>query len=271
MEAGLRGKHSLTQSCPRRIPLLFHLALKVSIVNAINDAGYHQVELGDVSGGEAIVEKCRELDLKVTSSFIDWKTVVDPTDKGKPTVADIIETANGFGLKHLVFGYLAKGYRETFEQYQHAAKRANEIGQQCNDADIRLCYHNHAFEFAPIDGGMTGYDILTEELDPDLCAMELDVFWAQIAGHDPVKLMTKLGERITQVHLKDLKTGTPKLFDEGEVPKDAFQELGDGVVDLAAVMAKARDIGVVQCHVEQDQSPDPIASIGQSMAWLKSQ
>ena len=36
MEAGLRGKHSLTQSCPRRIPLLFHLALKVSIVNAIN-------------------------------------------------------------------------------------------------------------------------------------------------------------------------------------------------------------------------------------------
>ena len=239
-------------------------------LTAIRDAGYHQVELGNVTGSEAVVDKCRELDLKVTSSFMDWKAVVAPSDGATPKVADIIDTAKTFGLTHLVFGYLAKGYRETVEHYQHAATSANSIGKQCNDAGIRLCYHNHAFEFEPIDGGKTGYDILMEEFDPDLCAMELDVFWAQIAGHDPVELMTKLDGRITQVHLKDLKADTPTIFDEGEVPKDAFQELGDGVVDLAAVMTKAREIGVEQCHVEQDQSPDPVASIGQSMTWLKS-
>ena len=149
------------------------------------------------------------------------------------------------------------------------ATAANEFGKACNGSDMKLCYHNHSFEFAKIDGDTTGFNVLENELDDKCCKFELDVFWAKIAGVDPVELMKGLRGRITQVHLKDLKDGSKLNFDEGTVPHEAFEELGDGNVDLKTVMSLAEEIGVEYCHVEQDQSPDPIASITRSMRYLE--
>ena len=80
--------------------------------------------------------------------------------------------------------------------------------------------------------------------------------------------MIKLDGRISQLHLKDLKKGAEVCHDEGKVPNEAFKELGNGSIDMAAIMNLGEKIGVEQCHVEQDQSPDPIASIGESMKHL---
>lgn len=41
-----------------------------------------------------------------------------------------------------------------------------------------------------------------------------------------------------------------------------------GGIDMKAVIAVAKKTGVVQCHVEQDQSPNPLASIALSMTNL---
>ena len=81
-------------------------------------------------------------------------------------------------------------------------------------------------------------------------------------------LIKKLSGRVSQFHLKDLKAGIP-LPTFGSVPNDAFQELGDGIIPMEPIMVAAKAAGVKHCHVEQDQSPDPIASIQQSMAYLK--
>ena len=52
------------------------------------------------------------------------------------------------------------------------------------------------------------------------------------------------------------------------IPPDAFQELGDGIISTEAMMTAAKAAGVVHCHVEQDQSPDALASIRQSISYL---
>jgi len=65
--------------------------------------------------------------------------------------------------------------------------------------------------------------------------------------------------------LKDLLAGAATQWDESNVPVDAFQKLGAGIIDMAEVMRVAKEIGVVQCHVEQDQSPAPLDSIVQSI------
>ena len=44
----------------------------------------------------------------------------------------------------------------------------------------------------------------------------------------------------------------------------------EAAIDMAKVLKVAETIGVEQCHVDQDQSPDPIQSIGQSIAHLNS-
>ena len=96
---------------------------------------------------------------------------------------------------------------------------------------------------------------------------EVDVFLFAVAAEDPVKLIRKLTGRVSQLHLKDLKKGMqPPEF--GKVPNDAFQELGDGVIDWDPVIRVARTAGVGHCHVEQDQSPHPIKSVNQSIQHL---
>ena len=38
----------------------------------------------------------------------------------------------------------------------------------------------------------------------------------------------------------------------------------------AQILCKAKEVGVAQCHIEQDRSPDPIDSIGQSIKHFNS-
>ena len=238
-------------------------------LKAVKAAGYKQVELMRCVGSEEIVKEAKDLGLAVNSSFVEWNSVLQQGEN-VPKRKDIVAKAGEYGVKHLVFGYVGKGSRETVDLMKNCATKANEFGKMCNDAGIKLCYHNHSFEFAPVDGKTTGFDVLMNELDNDLCKFELDVFWVKIGGWDPFETMKKLDGRITQVHLKDLKKGSEVNHDEGTVPHECFEELGDGTIDMQKTLEMAEEVGAEYCHVEQDQSADPIASIGQSMGHLKS-
>ena len=238
-------------------------------LKAVAGAGYRQVELGSVMDADKYVSVAKDLGMMVTSSFIDWQAIGNPTADGAADIDRIIDKAQRLGLKHIVFGYIGKGHRETADQYKTHAQRANRAGEKCRQAGMQLCYHNHSFEFAELGGGKTGWDLLVEHFDDELVKFEVDVFWVKVGGHNPVDTMRELKGRISQVHLKDMQRGTGTIYDEGNVPEEAFQELGDGVINMQHVMQVAMEMGVEQCHVEQDQSPDPIKSIDQSFQHLK--
>lgn len=239
-------------------------------LRAIKSAGYAQVELLRVLDAPKLVPAARALGLGLTSAFIDWNALAAPDAGAADNLAQSLATARELGLRYLVFGYVAKGHRETVAQMRRHAAAANAFGRRCRDAGIQLCYHHHAFEFAPLDDGRTtGWEILLHELDPALVPFEFDVFWAAIAGFDPIRLLHELRGRVAQVHLKDLRAGTPVIHDEGAVPPDAFKELGAGRLDLRGILAACAATGVAQCHVEQDQSPDPLASLAASAACLR--
>lgn len=239
-------------------------------LQAIKDAGYAQVELMRTIGSDDIVANARKIGLKVSSAFVDWRSIADPSAEDVPSTDDILANAKAFGLKYLVFGYIGKGFRETVAQMAANANAANAFGEKCREAGIQLCYHHHSFEFAPLeDTQKTGWDVLVERFEPNLVKFELDVFWAAIGGLDPVKELKRLKGRVAQVHLKDLMAGTGVIWDEGEVPHEVFKELGNGSLDMPRIIQTAGDTGVEQCHVEQDQSPDPLASIVISARYLR--
>ena len=241
-------------------------------LRAIKAAGYAQIELLRTLNAPDFVPHARELGLGITSAFIDWASLVQP---GPDSAADLDRTlalGRELALKYLVFGYIPKGARETVAQMKAHAATANAFGRRCRDSGLRLCYHHHSFEFAPLDDGRTtGWQVLLGELDPALVALEFDVFWAALGGLDPVQALRDLRGRIAQVHLKDLAPDTPRNWDENAVPPAAFRELGAGSLDMARILAACAETGVDQCHVEQDQSPDPLASIAASVAWLRRQ
>ena len=242
----------------------------VKTLTAVADAGYKQIELMDVMDAPKLMPIAKEKGLYATSAFLKWNIIGEAnpaSDVG--TVDEAIEEAKKHNLKYLVFGYIGKGHREKADQLKAIAERSNKAGEKCKKAGIQLCYHHHSFEFQKLDGGKTGMDIFIENFDKDLVKFEIDVFWAAIGGWDPIQTLEKLAGRVAQVHLKDLQPKTPTLYDEGQVPKEAFKEVGAGNIDMKSVLAVSKKIGVDQCHVEQDQSPDPVQSIQLSMANLR--
>lgn len=233
---------------------------------AVAEAGYKQVEPYGFPDAKPMMDAARENGLAINSSHFAWDSVVNPDDKGVAPFAEILEQASDAGLSHLVIPYLADRNRKTLDDYRTLAERCNKAAEQAKAAGIQLAYHNHAFEFTPMEGGKCGYDVLIEEFSPQM-QFEVDVFWIQVGGHDPVKLIRSLSGRVSQLHLKDLNKSV-KTPNYGSIPKEAFEELGDGVIPMEPIIEVAAEAGVKICHVEQDHSPHPIQSIQESIQHL---
>lgn len=239
-------------------------------LKAVAAAGYKQVELMDVADATKLAPIANDLGLQVQSAFFNWEVLGnDQPASTLPSIDQVIEQAKQHHLKYLVFGYIGKGHRETVAQYQRTAERCNKAAEKCQAAGLTLCYHNHSFEFAPLQDKTTGFDVFIREFDTKNMKFELDVFWVAIGGWNPLDTLKRLKGRVAQVHLKDLLTGSQTETDEGKVPAEAFKEVGEGCIDMKQVIAIASDIGVDLCHVEQDQSPAPLQSIELSVQNLK--
>lgn len=120
----------------------------------------------------------------------------------------------------------------------------NEMGRACRQHRLTFAYHNHDFEFAQSAGAYL-LDRLLDATDPDLVGLELDVYWAAYAGVDPAGYLRRYAGRGPLVHLKDMATDR------------SFAEVGDGTLDVAAIVAAAEEGGARWYIVENDRPAIP--------------
>jgi len=185
------------------------------------------------------------------------------------TWQNAVDEAKGRGLEYLVVVYLMKSERGGIDFYRDLAAKLAKAGAACRKAGLGLAYHAHAFEYEAI-GGVRPIDVLLKETPKDLLGLELDTFWASIAGIDPVKMVETHSGRVPLVHVKDKAKGTPVQYDEGKVPHDAFKEVGRGEIDYAKFLPAAARAGVKYYYVEQDycEGSTPLDSLKVSRAAL---
>ena len=234
-------------------------------LKAIQDIGYAEVETIYASL-DKIWPALRETDLKAVSVHVDTKIFMEGGAKLEATIASLKQR----GFRYLVVPYIAPAERGGEEMFKNLANKLNDAGKKAKASGLTLCYHNHAFEFGPVNG-TTGLEILMNNTEKDLVSLELDVFWASVAGHDPVSLLQTYSGRVALVHLKDKSKGIDTQYNEN-VPKTAFKEVGSGTIDIPAVLSAADAAGVQHYFVEQDQTPgDPIASLRKSYEYLSKQ
>ena len=236
-------------------------------IKAIADAGYKQGEMYGFPNCDDMIKASRDHGLGMNSTHFEWETAVNPSDEGFSGFKKILEKANRIKLTHLVVPYLHDKDRKTLYGYKRVAGNLNKAAVIAKKAGIQLAYHNHSFEYKPM-GDSTGFDVFVKEFAPEM-KFELDVFWVKAGGVDPVTLIKKLTGRVSQLHLKDLKKGLDLPIYDG-MPKEAFKELGNGMISMEPIIEAGKAAGVAHCHVEQDQSPNPLASIKESIAYLKS-
>jgi len=239
-------------------------------IREVAQIGYKQVEPYGFPSPQAIelIKQSRDRGMKVNSSHFDWNSLLDPDKKGVQPFEKILETAREHKLTDLVVPYLHEVDRTDLSAYEKTAELLNKGATLAKQAGIRLAYHNHAFEFKPMNKGKTGYDVFVESFSPEMF-FEVDVFWVKVGGVDPVSMIQKLGRRISQLHLKDLKKGTV-CPNYGKLAPDAFDEIGDGMIPMKPIIRAAQKAGVKHCHVEQDHSPSPLQSIRKSLNHLNS-
>ena len=235
-----------------------------AILKAIQDIGYREVEAtyGNLS---QIWPALKETQLKPVSVHLDTALFFEGGSKLDAAIADVKEK----GFQFVVLPYIPPAQRGGLDVFKKLADTLNASGEKVKAAGMSLCYHNHAFEFEPMEG-TTGFELLLKQTHKDLVSLEMDVFWVSVAGHDPVALLKKYGNRTALLHLKDKATGLATQYNEN-VPKETFKEVGSGSIDFAAVLAAAKKASVKNYFVEQDQTPgDPIESLRSSYKFLSS-
>jgi len=232
-------------------------------LKAIHDIGYAEIE-ATYAGLDAIWPAVEQSGLKPVSVHLD-NTLMNAGKEGD--LARAIDQAKKWGFAYAVFPYLPVEERGGLEKIRVLCDRLNRAGEKCRAAGLRFCYHNHAFEFEPMEG-TTGFQVMVDRLDKNLCAFELDCFWVSVAGHDPAEWLNQLAGRVPLVHLKDKPAGTPVLYKES-VDRSTFKEVGSGSLDWKAILQAAASARVEHYFVEQDQTPgDPVVSLRESFAFL---
>jgi sugar phosphate isomerase/epimerase len=236
-------------------------------LQAIAGIGYKEVEILQAQL-DTLPPILAELGLKPVSLHLDSKLILDSADPAAG-LAETLGKAHAAAISFVVMPYVPNENRGGLDVYRSLAEKLNKAGQAAKDAGLRLCYHNHAFDFEPMEGS-TPLDTMMTNCDPGLVALEMDVFWVSVAGHDPVEMLHTYSGRAPLIHLKDKSATTPQQFKEGLPPED-YKEVGSGVLDFPAILRAAEEAGVEHYFVEQDQTPgDPVASLRQSYEYLRS-
>jgi len=242
------------------------------VIKGIAEIGYKEIE----GAGRADLQKLLPLiqanGMKAVSCHVETPLITGNWDKypypAKATVEEAVDSVKKMGVQYFTMAYIMPAERGDLDFYKKTADQMNKVAESCRKAGLQFVYHNHAFEF----GGKPGerpIDIFKERLDKKLVALEMDLFWVSVAGHDPVEMLKEWKGRVALVHLKDKEKGTPVQYNEG-VAKSAFKEVGSGTLDFKAILKAAPSAGVKHYFVEQDQTPgDPLDSLKKSFEYLK--
>jgi sugar phosphate isomerase/epimerase len=143
----------------------------------------------------------------------------------------------------------------------------NRIGKYLKEQGIIFCYHAHGYEFQPYENG-TLLDYIINNTNPEYVSFEMDIFWIQFGGGDPVALMKKYPNRWKLMHLKDIRKGAKKDLTGLTGPENDVV-LGTGEIDIPAILREANKIGIKHFFIE-DESNFVNGQVPQSILYLKS-
>ena len=226
--------------------------------------GYKEVEFAGYFGRTAqqVRAVCDKNGLAAISTHVQY----DELDDKFPAV---VETSKAIGLEYIVCPWIPEELRKSADIWKQAAAKFNHCGELSKKAGIQFAYHNHWFEFLPVDGKLP-YDQLLKECDPNLVKMEMDLCWITAAGGDPVKYFNLYPGRFPLVHVKDLKT-LPKITSGGAQNYGDtvdLTEVGSGIIDWKRIFAQSDKAGIKHYIVEHDHPKQPFDSIAKSYDYL---
>ncbi|HEV8516128.1 MAG TPA: sugar phosphate isomerase/epimerase [Candidatus Limnocylindrales bacterium] len=162
------------------------------------------------------------------------------------------------GCRWVVVPWVPDSWRATSADASRLAARLNDLGELCQAEGMRLAYHNHEAEFGRLEEG-TVWETLIAETWPDLVDLELDAYWASVAGQDPEIVLRQSMDRVRLMHVKDRAPG----LEMRDTP------VGQGTLPWKPIIEEAEISGVEWFIVEQDEPADALKDIETSLFNLR--
>jgi sugar phosphate isomerase/epimerase len=174
-----------------------------------------------------------------------------PLERLTGDLAAVAAECREWGCQYVVIPGLPNEYRSA-EGLQRFAREADELGRNLQPFGLRLAYHNHSFELERWDG-QTWLEGLFAATPAETLQAELDTYWLQYGGANPVEWILRLKNRVPLVHLKDMAVVGGKTV---------MAEVGEGNLDWARILEACHTAGTEWLVVEQDEClRDPIESL----------
>ena len=180
--------------------------------------------------------------------------------------AALIESAKAFGATYVMCAWVPhKGDQFGEAETRKAIEVFNAAGKVLADAGITLAYHAHGYEFRPYEGG-TLFDLMAREAKH--YKFEMDVYWVQHGGADPLALLNRYPDKFALFHLKDMEKGV-QGNDTGHEDVETNVVLGTGQIDIAGLVKRGAELGIRYMFIE-DESSRVVEQVPQSLKYLRS-
>jgi sugar phosphate isomerase/epimerase len=187
----------------------------------------------------------------------------------------LVRFIKNFGCTHLKINLGPRRPEGTTdEDLRQMAKVLQDLGSRITDMGVKFAPHAHMWSQFE---NRREIDYIMENTNPKHVHFVLDTGHITMAGIDPVELARKLGHRIVEFHMKDVKPqnrggAKTRLAKMDGVNDPCFFPLGNGGVDFPALKAHLDKIGWQGwLTVELDTSPwrPPKESARMSREYLR--
>ncbi|HEA20886.1 MAG TPA: sugar phosphate isomerase/epimerase [Pricia antarctica] len=226
----------------------------------INDWGITKIEGGGtydlpMAEYEMLLEKNNLEMVSIGANFEDLEN--DPQK--------VVENAKSFGAKYVMCAWVPHDDNKwDLEETKHATDVFNAAGKLLKENGLTLAYHAHGYEFRPYKNG-TLFDYMAQNASN--FTFELDVYWAQHGGADPLALMKKYPDKFSLMHLKDMEKGV-EGNNTGHEDVETNVILGTGQIDFASTVAEAKKLGIEYMFIE-DESSRVVEQVPESLLFLE--
>jgi sugar phosphate isomerase/epimerase len=168
---------------------------------------------------EDIKHVCDGVDLQVVSAHVTYPLIFENR------IAELIQFCQTMDMKYVVVAAVPEEEAKTRASILGVAEIFNQAAATLKPEGIRIGYHNHGFDFSPIDGEMP-WDIFFSNTDPDV-VMQLDIGNALRVGVDPIYYLQKYPGRGRLLHIKAFSSigGLPAAIGDGDVNWEQMFEI----------------------------------------------
>ena len=237
----------------------------------IAEWGYTELEGGGVRGMQAdeLIKLLKSLGLKSVIGSAGMANLIGDESALKANLKRNLDLGQKFVACYWPWAGEAKG--KKIDDWKEVADNLNKGGRICHSEGIQLIYHNHDFEFYPVENQIP-FDVLLPLLDP-VVGIELDLYWITKGGKSAVEYLKKYPGRYPVLHVKDM----PADVNCGIAPTDFalltekdFAPIGGGVINFPEIFKTNGISGARHFMVESDKPGDTAEFLELSGKYLSS-